>query len=116
MQNNQDRSGEDELIRLLLKRQQELNSLLEVTRAINKNSPTTELVQMLEVILKNYLQIGKFRFLIEKDNIYSCISKYGGEIETTAVLNGTWVHLSKMKAPAALSKHKDKVLRKYDYF
>jgi sigma-B regulation protein RsbU (phosphoserine phosphatase) len=66
MQNNQDSSGEDELIRLLLKRQSELNSLLEVTRAINKNTPTPTLIQMLEVILKNYLQVGKFRFLIEK--------------------------------------------------
>jgi hypothetical protein len=55
MQNNNDSSGEDELIRLLLKRQSELNSLLEVTRAINKNTATSVLVEMLEVILENYL-------------------------------------------------------------
>jgi sigma-B regulation protein RsbU (phosphoserine phosphatase) len=116
MQNNQDSSGEDELIRLLLKRQQELNSLLEITQAINRNSPTTELVQMLEVILKNYLQIGKFRFMIEKNNFYRCISKYGGEIETPTVLNNTWAQLCKLKAPSALSKHKDKVLCQYHYF
>ena len=80
MQNIDPNSEEDELIRLLLKRQSELNSLLEVTRAINKNISTPVLVQMLEVILQNYLQVGKFRFLIEKGKSYSCISKYGGEI------------------------------------
>ena len=55
-------SGEEELIRLLLKRQSELNSLLEVTRAINKNTSTTVLIQMLEVILQNHLHVGRFRF------------------------------------------------------
>jgi phosphoserine phosphatase RsbU/P len=48
MQDIDQSSGEDELIRLLLKRQSELNSLLEVTRAINKNTSTPVLIQMLE--------------------------------------------------------------------
>ncbi|MCO5936818.1 serine/threonine-protein phosphatase [Mucilaginibacter sp. RB4R14] len=116
MLNNNDTSGEDELIRLLLKRQSELNSLLEVTRAINKNTSTPTLIQMLEVILKNYLQVGKFRFLIEKDGVYSCISKYGGEIESAVTLNHTWAHLSKIKAPAELTSHADKILSRYNYF
>lgn len=116
MQNKEDSSGEDELIRLLLKRQAELNSLLEITRAINKNTATPVLVQMLEVIMRNYLQVGKFRFLIEKNNVYNCISKYGGQIETAAVLNKTWEHLSKIKAPESLSGNADPVLCRYDYF
>jgi len=116
MQNKHDNSGEDELIRLLLKRQTELNSLLEITRAINKNTSTPVLIQMLETILQSYLQIGKFRFLVEKDGIYSCISKYGGTIETAAVLNHTWTHLNKIKAPSPLSEHSDAVLNRYDYF
>lgn len=116
MQNKQDGSGEEELIRLLLKRQSELNSLLEITRAINKDTSTSVLIQMLEVILQNYLQIGKFRFLIAKDKVYSCISKYGGEIETATVLNNTWVHLSKLKSPSILAGHTHPVLSRYDYF
>jgi sigma-B regulation protein RsbU (phosphoserine phosphatase) len=116
MQNNNNSSGEDELIRLLLKRQSELNSLLEVTRAINKNTSTPVLVQMLEVILKNYLQIGKFRFLIEKDNTFTCISKYGGEFETPLALNQSWALLHKIKAPSPLSDHADTLLNKYNYF
>lgn len=116
MQHNQDNSGEDELIRLLLKRQSELNALLEITRAINKNTSTPVLIQMLEVILQNYLQIGKFRFLIAKDNVYTCISKYGGQIESPGVLNGTWAHLSKIKSPSALHHHANPVLSNYEYF
>ncbi|QHS54889.1 PP2C family protein-serine/threonine phosphatase [Mucilaginibacter sp. 14171R-50] len=116
MQNNNDSSGEDELIRLLLKRQSELNSLLEVTRAINKNTPTPTLIQMLEVILKNYLQVGKFRFLIEKDGAYNCISKYGGDMETAATLNQTWSHLNKLRSPADLTGHADNTLSRYNYF
>jgi sigma-B regulation protein RsbU (phosphoserine phosphatase) len=116
MHNNNDSSGEDELIRLLLKRQSELNSLLEVTRAINRNTSTSTLVQMLEVILKNYLQIGKFRFLIEKDNTFICISKYGGVIETPLALNQSWQYLNKIKSPAPLTGHANALLSSYNYF
>jgi sigma-B regulation protein RsbU (phosphoserine phosphatase) len=100
MQNTGQSSGEDELIRLLLKRQSELNSLLEITRAINKNAATPVLIQMLEVILQNYLQVGTFRFLIEKDGNYACISKYGGDIESVGVLNKACATLNKVKRPS----------------
>jgi sigma-B regulation protein RsbU (phosphoserine phosphatase) len=116
MQHTQDGSGEDELIRLLLKRQSELNSLLEVTRAINKNSSTRVLIQMLETILQNYLQIGKFRFLIEKDGVFSSISQYGGVIEDSIMLNNTWMDLNKIKSPSVLSDHENAILNSYDYF
>ncbi len=116
MQDIDQTSGEDELIRLLLKRQSELNSLLEVTRAINKNTSTTLLIQMLEVILQSYLHVGRFRFLIEKDSNYACISKYGGQIEQTGVLSKACATLSKIKAPAPLANNPNEVLNKYDYF
>jgi sigma-B regulation protein RsbU (phosphoserine phosphatase) len=116
MQNIEATSGEDELIRLLLKRQSELNSLLEITRAINKNTPTSVLIQMLEVIMQNYLHIGKFRFLIEKEGGFSCISKYGGTIEPVSVLNRACAKLNKIKSPASLANHEDSILQQYDYF
>jgi sigma-B regulation protein RsbU (phosphoserine phosphatase) len=109
-------SGEDELIRLLLKRQSELNSLLEITRAINKNASTPALIQMLEVIIQNYLQIGKFRFLIEKEGSFICISKYGGDIEHVSVLHRACLKLNKIKSPATISDHAHPVLKQYDYF
>ncbi|MES2376837.1 MAG: PP2C family protein-serine/threonine phosphatase [Bacteroidota bacterium] len=116
MQNAGQSSGEDELIRLLLKRQSELNSLLEVTRAINKNAATPVLIQMLEVILQNYLQVGTFRFLIEKEGNYACISKYGGDIESIGVLNKACATLNKVRAPESLAGNANDVLKKYDYF
>jgi sigma-B regulation protein RsbU (phosphoserine phosphatase) len=109
-------SGEDELIRLLLKRQSELNSLLEITRAINKNASTSTLVQMLEVIMKNYLQIGRFRFLLEKDKSYSLLSKYGGTIEKPHVLHAACLKLNKIRTPESIKNHAHSVLKKYDYF
>lgn len=109
-------SGEDELIRLLLKRQSELNSLLELTRAINKNIATPVLIQMLEVICRNYLQIGKLRFLIAEGNNYICISKYGGQFEPTGELYKACKHLKKIKEPAALQGVSHPILEAYDFF
>lgn len=109
-------SGEDELIRLLLKRQSELNSLLEITRAINKNTATSVLIQMLEVILQNYLQIGRFRFLIEEEDSFICISKYGGSFENISMLHRACQSLSKHKSATALNNQGNAVLNQYDYF
>jgi sigma-B regulation protein RsbU (phosphoserine phosphatase) len=116
MQNIDDISAEDELIRLLLKRQTELNALLEVTQAINKDTATATLLQMLQVILKSYLQVGKLRFLVEKDGTYVLLSKYGGEIEPIGVLHKACVKLNKFKWPTPLANHEDELLVKYDYF
>src|ERR1700749_564765 len=116
MQNIDDISPEDELIRLLLKRQTELNALLEVTQGINKDTRTSVLVQMLQVILKSYLQVGKLRFLIEKDGAYVLLSKYGGEIEPVGELHQACLKLSKMKYPTPLAGHEDDLLGQYDYF
>jgi sigma-B regulation protein RsbU (phosphoserine phosphatase) len=109
-------SAEDELIRLLLKRQTELNALLEVTQAINKDTRTGVLIQMLQVILKSYLQVGKLRFLIERDGTYSLLSKYGGDIEPVGTLQTACLKLSKMKWPTPVAGHEDAILSKYDYF
>jgi len=116
MQNIDDISAEDELIRLLLKRQTELNALLEVTQAINKDTATSTLLQMLQVILKSYLQVGKLRFLIEKDGSYILMSKYGGDIEAVGDLHSSCLKLKKFKWPTPLANHEDQLLGKYDYF
>lgn len=109
-------SSEGELIRLLLKRQSELNSLLEVTRAINKNTSTPVLIQMLEVILQNYLKVGKLRFMVERSGSFVCISKFGGEFETNNVLHKSCTKLSKFRTPTNISEHTDPVLKTYNYF
>src|ERR1700749_814162 len=116
MQNIDDISPEDELIRLLLKRQTELNALLEVTQAINKDTGTPVLIQMLQVILKSYLQVGKLRFLIEKDGGFALLSKYGGDIEPVGALHTACLKLNKVKTIAPVADHEDTLLKKYDYF
>ncbi len=107
---------EDELIRLLLKRQAELNALLEITQAINKNSSTIVLIGMLEVIMKDYLHIGKFRFMTEMEERFKCISFYGGEFEQHKVLFNACKGLGKFRGPVSLKKHADTVLSNYEYF
>jgi sigma-B regulation protein RsbU (phosphoserine phosphatase) len=116
MQNIETLSAEDELIRLLLKRQTELNALLEITQAINKNTGTPVLIQMLQVILKNYLQVGKLRFLIERDGNYILLAKYGGDIEPVSTLHKACLKLNKIKSTIPLAGQDDKLLDKYDYF
>jgi sigma-B regulation protein RsbU (phosphoserine phosphatase) len=116
MQTMGDNSSEDELIQLLLKRQTELNALLEVTQAINRGSSTSALVKMLIVILQSYLQVGKFRFLIEEDGDYKLQGKYGGDFEQASVLQAACLKLKKMRSPVAIARHEDDLLRKYDYF
>src|SRR5476649_2423658 len=116
MQNIETLSAEDELIRLLLKRQTELNALLEVTQAINKDTGTPVLIQMLQVILKSYLQVGKLRFLIEKNGSYDLLSKYGGDIEPVGTLHTACLKLNKIKWTTGLADHEDQLLNKYDYF
>ncbi len=108
--------GEDDLIRLLLKRQSELNSLLEITRAINKNMATPILLQMFEMICRTHLQIGKLRFLVENDGHFSCISRYGGNTETDAELLKSCRSLKKIQEPHPIRESKDRILTQYDYF
>ncbi len=116
MQNINHNSEEDELIRLLLKRQAELNALLEVTQAINKSATTAVLLDMLEVILKDYLQVGKFRFMAEVENRFKCVSYYGGEFEQHRVLLKACKGLGRFKGPVLVNLHENEILSNYDYF
>ena len=116
MQNTGDTSSEDELIELLLKRQTELNALLEVTQAINQGYSTSALVQMLIVILQSYLQVGKFRFIIEEDGGYKLQGKYGGDFESASALQAACLKLKKIRSPVPIARHEDELLKKYDYF
>lgn len=107
---------ENDLIQLLLKRQAELNALLEVTLAINKNSAASVLFEMLEVILRVNLNVGKMRLLIRESDQFACVSRYGGEIETSKALLAICPILEPIKSITSLNTHKDGTLNKYDFF
>jgi len=63
-----------------------LNSLLEITKAINHNFSTEQLLQIFENVLENQLNIGKL-VLFSNDNGWKCILKYGvGDEDRKSVL------------------------------
>ena len=110
------KSDEKELIQLLLKRQAELNSLLEITQAINKDSSSFLLFEMLEVILNVHLKIGKIRLLIREGEHFYCATRFGGEFENAKVLQQTCQALINYKDITSLKSNSDPLLNKYEYF
>lgn len=109
-------NDESELIQLLLKRQAELNSLLEITQAINKNSSSSVLFEMLEVILNVHLKIGKIRLLIREGEHFYCATRFGGEFENAKTLQQTCQALGDFKNITSLKSNTDPLLSRYEYF
>lgn len=100
----------------MLKRQAELNSLLEITQAININSPSSVLFEMLEVILNVHLKIGKIRLLIKEGEHFYCATRFGGEFENAKTLQQTCQTLIDFRNITSLKSHDDPLLNKYEYF
>lgn len=106
---------DNNLIQLLLKRQAELNALLEVTLAINKNSAASVLFEMLKVILKVNLNVGKMKLFVKEGSEYLCSAGFGAS-ELCEDEQRIGELLSSCKTITALNKHEDIVLNKYDFF
>ena len=109
-------TDERELIQLLLKRQAELNSLLEVTQAINKNSSPSVLFEMLKVILSVHLKIGKMRLLIKEEGHFYCATRFGGTVEGPKVLQQMCQLLQDTANITALKAYSHDLISSYDYF
>lgn len=105
-----------DLIELLLERQAELNALLEITQAINSNVSGVVLIEMLELIVKNNLKVGKFRLLLKDGNDFICVSQFGGDIKETEDFNFISKELIELKNPTQLTDHPDPILNNYDFF
>lgn len=110
------KGDENELIELLLKRQAELNSLLEITQAINKDSSSFLLFEMLEVILNVHLKIGKIRLLIREGEHFYCATRFGGEFENAKVLQQMCQALTDYTEITPLKSSSDSLVSRYDYF
>lgn len=54
-----------------------LNSLLEITKAINNNFSTTQLLDIFKDVLEVQLKIGKLALFSNSDGGWKCILKYG---------------------------------------
>jgi sigma-B regulation protein RsbU (phosphoserine phosphatase) len=107
---------ESELIQLLLKRQAELNSLLEITQAINNNSASSALFEMVEVILNVHLKIRRIRLLIREGEHFYCATRFGGEFENAKILQQTCHALGNFKEITSLKLNANPLLNKYEYF
>ncbi|WP_374166429.1 PP2C family protein-serine/threonine phosphatase [Arcticibacter sp. MXS-1] len=108
--------SENDLIQLLLKRQSELNALLEVTLAINKNSAASVLYAMLEVILRVNLKVGRMSLLIREGSQFTCAAGFGAREETPEDFQKICEILLPYKTITALSGHSEELLNKYDFF
>ncbi len=54
-----------------------LNSLLEITKAINHNFSTEQLLEIFEEVLETQLNIGKLVLFSNENDTWKCILKYG---------------------------------------
>jgi sigma-B regulation protein RsbU (phosphoserine phosphatase) len=54
-----------------------LNSLLEITKAINNNFSTDQLLEIFEEVLEKQLNIGKLVLFSNENDTWRCILKYG---------------------------------------
>jgi len=109
-------TDERELIQLLLKRQAELNSLLEVTQAINKNSPASVLFEMLHVVLNVHLKIGKMCLLIKEEGHFFCATRFGDHPESPKTLQHISHALQDQQNIILLKDHPDDLINRYDYY
>ncbi len=105
-----------DIVELLLKRQAELNALLEITRAINSNVPSQTLVEMLEMIMRNNLKVKKFRLLLLNIEEFHCVSNFGGELESFEDLQFIVKELLPLKVPVHTANHPNSIINTFDYF
>ncbi len=77
LQSGLDSQHTEEIISLLIRRQAELNSLLEISQAINRNYTESTIFQMFEFVLKMHLKVGSLRMFICRDDIWNAAATYG---------------------------------------
>ncbi|SMO37040.1 PP2C family protein-serine/threonine phosphatase [Solitalea koreensis] len=73
-------NDQQDILELLIKRQVELNSLLEITRAVNSNQSKETLFQMTELILRNQLRVGKLRIFSHLGASWTQPISYGVQV------------------------------------
>lgn len=105
-----------DLIELLLDRQAELNTLLEITQAINRNVSSDTLINMLELILKNSLCIQHFLLLIQDEGKFKRVSSFGKDYYLTEDYTPLIADFVHDKKTVDLSGNSDPYLENFRYF
>ncbi len=109
-----DTQNTEEIISLLIRRQAELNSLLEITQAINHNYTEATIFQMFEFVLKMHLKVGKLRLFIYNNKTWNAAAMYGA-IELTPKQQFTLCKKLRMYSETTFLKRlKDRELNEYE--
>ncbi|PRY53619.1 sigma-B regulation protein RsbU (phosphoserine phosphatase) [Arcticibacter pallidicorallinus] len=111
-----ERQPDIDLVQMLLKRQAELNSLLEITLAINKNSDSSVLYEMLEVVLRTNLNVGSMMMMVKQDKRFACVSRFGVPVESLAETQSMCATLAPLKTISSLNDFTDPSLQRFNYF
>jgi sigma-B regulation protein RsbU (phosphoserine phosphatase) len=69
----------DDMQRILITRQIELNSLLEITQAINNNLSAEALFKMYQFVLRFHLHVNKLALFIANEKDWECVIHFGVE-------------------------------------
>lgn len=90
----------NDVIRLLIRRQIELNALLEITQAINNNFSAASLFNMYEFVLKVHLGIKKLYLFIKEDGEWKRAAAFGYTDHLTQ-------HVEQIKSDLDSSEYKE---------
>jgi sigma-B regulation protein RsbU (phosphoserine phosphatase) len=100
--------------RLLAVKQQQIDSLLEITRAVNSNMPITALARIYENILRAQLGVTKVAlFIKEADDKWICITP--GELPGSILNYDVEVKFSLFTFTTSLAPLKDETLEGFDF-
>ena len=105
----------EETINLLIRRQAELNSLLEITQAINHNYPESTLFQMFEFVLKMHLKVGKLRVFMYTQDTWAQACAFGVGNLTPKQQYNLCQQIRNYTETTNLTNSEAKELEPYDY-
>ena len=100
--------------RLLAVKQQQIDSLLEITRAVNSNMPITALSRIYENILHAQLGVRKIAlFIKEADEKWTCITP--GELPGSILNYDVQVKFSLFSSTTAVAALNDELLKDFEF-
>ncbi len=107
---------EEDIIQLLLKRQAELNGLLELTKAINRDVSISTLFKMARFILTQHIKVGSALFLIREGENLQSIFSYGLKSTEQKAVESVQSSLLKYNKITYLKSLAQDAFRRFDYF